>query len=189
MKLKNKYYILRHGEALSNVMKVSSSWPEKFKNPLTKHGKEVIMAVAEILKDKRIDDIFTSDLLRTKQTAEIVGKELNIRAKFDKRLREIDFGNMNGRPAKDLDVAFKKESLRISRAMPRGENYQEVVKRGFAFLKDMEKRFTGKNILIVSHESLLWMLEAKVHGISLSKALKLIPREQRIHKGQMKELN
>ena len=53
MKLNNKYYILRHGEALSNVKQVCSSWPEKFKNPLTKHGQEMVMAAAEMLKEKQ----------------------------------------------------------------------------------------------------------------------------------------
>ena len=53
MKLNNTYYILRHGEAVSNVKQVVSSWPEKFKNPLTQHGKEMVMAAAEMLKEKK----------------------------------------------------------------------------------------------------------------------------------------
>src|SRR5882724_5137403 len=98
MKLNNKYYILRHGQALSNVKGIISCWPETFKNPLTPHGKATIKESAVFLQKllklhgKTLDFIFASDLLRTRQTAEIVGKTLNIKPKFDKRLREIGFG-------------------------------------------------------------------------------------------------
>ncbi|OGZ72460.1 MAG: hypothetical protein A2908_02740 [Candidatus Staskawiczbacteria bacterium RIFCSPLOWO2_01_FULL_38_12b] len=189
MKLHNKYYILRHGEALSNVRQVISSWPETFKNPLTKHGKETIKESVEILKDKGINVIFASDLLRTKQTAQIVGKALKLEPKFDKRLRELGFGTLNGRQIASLDTTFKNEQERIKTSMPKGESYQDVQKRVFDFLKDTDKKYKNSHILIVSHEGPLWMLEAKVQGISLQKHLQTIPRDHRIHKGQIKELN
>ena len=102
MKLKNKYYLLRHGEAVSNVKSIVSSWPEKFKNPLTGAGRKIVRQVAKKLKDKNIDLIFASDLLRTRQTAEIVGKALKLDLTFDARLREISFGALNGRPSEEL---------------------------------------------------------------------------------------
>ena len=77
-KLNNKYYLLRHGEALSNVKNVVSSWPETFKNPLTAKGKEQIAESAKKLKSKGVNLIFASDLLRTKQSADIVAKALNL---------------------------------------------------------------------------------------------------------------
>ncbi len=189
MKLHNHYYILRHGEALSNVNQVCSSWPETFENPLTEHGKEMATAAAKTLQDKNIDLIFASDVLRAKQTAEIVGKALGIQPTFDKRLREIGFGVLNGHPITDLDINFSDETRRINHCMPEGETYMQVLKRAYDFLKETDKKYQGKNILIVSHEGPLWMLEAKVQGMSLKKALQAIPRDQRIHKGQVKELN
>ena len=67
MELNNKYYLLRHGEAVSNAKNIASSWPEKFNNPLTKRSKEKIIEAAEELENKKIDLIFASDLLRTKK--------------------------------------------------------------------------------------------------------------------------
>ncbi len=189
MKLNNKYYLLRHGEAMSNVKQVVSSWPETFENPLIPHGRDTIQESAGILKGKGIDLIFASDLLRTKQTAEIVGKALNIKPEFDKRLREISFGNLNGGPITDLDINFKEESERIKNNMPGGESYEDVSKRVYEFLMDIDGKYQGKNILIISHECPLWILEAKVHGMSLEEHIRTIPRDQRIHKGQVKELN
>lgn len=189
MKLNNKYYILRHGEAISNVKRIVSSWPEKFKNPLTEKGREMIKESAEKLKNKNIDFIFASDLLRTKQTADIVGRALKIKPKIDKRLKEIDFGNINGSPITDLDNAFKKESERIDKIIPGGESYNNVLNRVYDFLIDIDKKYKGKNILLVSHECPLWILEAKVNEMSIEEALRTIPRDQRIHKGEIRELN
>src|SRR3989344_9509754 len=97
MELHNKYYILRHGEAQSNVQEIFSSWPETFENPLTENGVEMINNAVEILQDKNIDLIFASDVLRAKQTAQMVADALKLEVKFDARLREIGFGSMNGR--------------------------------------------------------------------------------------------
>ncbi len=187
MKLNNTYYILRHGEAVSNVKQVVSSWPEKFKNPLTQHGKEMVMAAAEMLKEKKIDMIFTSPLLRAKETARIVGKELNIQPKFDKRLREVGFGAVNGRPAEELlYLGFEKERLKNS--IKRSETYGDVLKRVYAFLKETDKKYKGKTILIVSHQCPLWILENKVRGFSLVEGLKMNPKEKRIGKAEVREL-
>lgn len=189
MKLNNKYYILRHGEALSNVKEVMSCWPETFENPLTRRGREMIKESAKELMDKKIDLIFSSDLLRAEQTAQIVGQALNITPIVDARLREIGFGNLNGQPIFALDAAFKKESDRITQKMPGGETYQEVQARAYDFLQEIDKKYEAKHILIVSHEGPPWMLEAKVQGMSLAKHLKMVPRDHRIHKGQVKERN
>lgn len=189
MNFNNKYYLLRHGEALSNVRQVMSSWPETFENPLTERGRQMVAESAKLLGDKHIDMIFASDILRTTQTAQIVGEALNVRLEFDTRLREIDFGVLNGKSIGDLDAAFNSESQRIASAVPGGETYAQVLERVYGFLEEIDKKYQEKNILMVSHEGPLWMLEAKVRGMTLQEGLEKIPRDHRIHKGQVKELN
>ncbi len=188
MKLNNKYYILRHGEAVSNLKGIVSSWPEKFKNPLTQKGREQIKEAAKKLKAKHIDLIFSSDLLRTKQTAQMVGKALKIKPKFDKRLREVGFGMVNGRPAEELlYLSFEKDRLRHS--FKRSETYESVLKRVANFLKDIETKCKGKNILIISHQCPLWILENDVKGFSLEDGLKMNSEEKRIGKGEIRKIN
>ena len=97
MKLNNQYYIFRHGEAVSNKKNISSCWPEKFLNPLTKNGKQQIKKAILKIKKLKIDLIFSSDILRTKQTTEIIVKALKLRIKFEKRLIEIKTGIFNGK--------------------------------------------------------------------------------------------
>jgi len=195
MKLNNKYYIMRHGQAISNVKDVCSSWPEKFRNPLTKLGIKTIRESAQKLKnnyteyDRSISLIFASPLLRTKQTAEIVGKLLKVKQKLDKRLREVGFGIFNYRPLESMWRSFKKEEDRIRQGPPEGETYTEILERMIDFLKDIDKKYKGKNILIISHEGPLFLLQGKVMGLSIKKTIKKFPLEKRIHKGEILELN
>jgi len=194
MRLNNKYYILRHGEAISNVESIVSSWPEKFNNHLTIRGREQIKEAVKKLKrltdekDKNIDLIFSSDLLRTKQTAKIVGQSLKVKPRFDKRLREIGFGDLNGKSTEELlYLSFEKERLKHS--FKKGETYENVLKRVYSFLKNIEKKYKDKNILIISHQCPLWILENKVNGLSLQEGLKKDPEEKRIGRGELRELN
>ena len=188
MKLNNKYYILRHGEAISNVKQIISSWPEKFKNPLTDKGRTQIKEAAKKLQNKNIDFIFASDLLRTKQTAEIVGKALKAKPEFDKKLREVGFGGLNGRPAEELlYLSFEKE--RLQNSFKKSETYENVLERVYDFLKEIDKKYKNKNILLVSHQAPLWVLANKVKGFSLEEGLKRNPKHTRIDKGEIRKLN
>lgn len=171
MKLNNKYYILRHGEAISNVKDIVSSWPEKFENPLTEKGKIQVEKIVTRLKENNIDLIFSSDILRAKQTAEILGEKLKIIPEYDKRLREIDFGIFNTKTADEFTDYFKDPKERIQGRVPGGESYEDISKRMGDFLKDTETNYQNKNILIVSHQAPLFVFEAIILGISLQRAV------------------
>ena len=121
MEWKNHYFLLRHGRALSNKKRIISCWPEISRFPLTREGRKQIKAAAEKLEKKEIDLIFTSDLLRTLQTSEIVGKKLNIKPKIDKRLREYNVGIFNGTSIKYLEEFFDNERERFKIRLPEGE--------------------------------------------------------------------
>ncbi len=175
----NKYFLLRHGEAESNVNKFFSSWPEKRIVNLTKKGIKQIETVAKKLKD--IDVIISSDILRTKQTAEIVSKKNNIDVVFDKRLREIDTGEFNGcliggdkEILNSKKTLSKKEilNLRFKKPFPGGENFSDVRNRALAFLKEIDKKYQGKNILIISHQLILDFLKSSVKGETIDEFIK-----------------
>ena len=186
LKLNNKYYILRHGEALSNVKNICSSFPETFENPLTGLGREMIKVSAEDLSKKNIDLIFASDILRTKQTAGIVAEKLNLPITFDTRLREINFGEFNGKTVEESEAYFQQESHRITQAFPEGENYEQLAERISDFLKSTEDKYKNKTILIVTHGFFWWILKSTINGISLVEAIK---QDREIHTGEIKELN
>ena len=192
MRLNNKYYLLRHGEAESNVKNIVSSWPEKFHNPLTEGGIAKIKKVAQELKNKKIGLIFSSPLLRTKQTAEIVGKLLKINPKTDKRLRELEFGTFNGQSAKEFMKYFKNKEERLKRKTPKGENYVDMLKRVWDFFREINKKYRGKNILIVSHQAPLLLLLGKINYRPIMQSMDGVINatgEKKIVTGQLIEIN
>ncbi len=207
--MNNNYFLLRHGEALSNQKMISSCWPEKFINPLTKKGKQEAREAGLKLKDKKVDPvrdygnknktrrgqisngvdlIFTSDLLRTKQTAEIVGKEIGIKPKPDKRLREYNTGIFNGGSLHKFREVFKKEQERWKKKPVKGETYTDITKRMYDFFQDIDKKYSNKNILIISHQLPLILLEGKVKGYSQKGILEKFPKGKRIQTGEVKQL-
>ncbi len=194
--MRNQYYILRHGKSVRNVQRVASCWPEKIKHPLIPEGIRQIKEAAKELKNEKIDFIFNSDLLRTKQTAEIVSKEIGIKPKIDKRLREVNVGIFNGKPTDDVERLLGEEKLspqeyykkRFEKAPPKGENYVHLEKRMKSFLKDMEKRYKNKNILVVSHQRPLTFLEKAFHGYNFKKLVKIIVEKKEIKTGEIRKL-
>ena len=163
----NNYYFFRHGHSQRQIINLTSCWPEKKPLPLTEKGEKQVLSSTKKLKDKKIDLIFSSDLLRTKQTAEIISKETGARIIFDKKLREANVGVLNGRHPKLVwDYIFKKQNPYVAKA-PKGESLANIQKRVYDFLKKIEKKYQGKNIVIVSHELPLTVLEKTLEGRSI----------------------
>jgi len=183
----NKYFILRHGEALSNKKGIISCLPEKFHNPLSLKGKRQIKTVVPRLKKEKIDLIFSSSVLRAGQTAEIIAKELKIKPKYDKRLKEYNFGILNGKPIEEFRKILNPKK-RFENKPSKGETFVEIKERMSNFLKDIDKKYSNKNILIISHEAPITQLEAKIKGVSNQEFFKKFPKEKRIKTGELRKL-
>ncbi|MEK9152507.1 MAG: class I tRNA ligase family protein [Patescibacteria group bacterium] len=169
---KNHYFLQRHGESSTNVEDIVSSWPEKREHRLTAKGREQAAAAARELKSRGIEMIFASDLLRTKETAEIIAKELGLEIVFDPRLRETDFGAKNGATVAEYHAAFKDQLEKFTKQAEGGESFMDVRRRMVGFVKELERNHSGKKILIVSHGDPLWLLETGFSGVSDELALK-----------------
>ncbi|MDI6591720.1 MAG: isoleucine--tRNA ligase [Patescibacteria group bacterium] len=169
----NNYYLFRHGHSLRQVKKISSCWPEKFPCPLTEKGKRKVLEAAKKLKNKKIDLIFSSDLLRTKESAEIIAKEIGAKIIFNKRLREYNIGIFNGKPPQLSWKYLEKKKDWIGTKIPKGESLIDLRKRIYSFLEEVNKKYQNKNILIVSHELPLTILEGTLKAYSLEEILEL----------------
>ncbi|MCL4405509.1 class I tRNA ligase family protein [Patescibacteria group bacterium] len=163
-KSKNEYWIMRHGEAETNVFDVTDSGQGKFhltplgerqaKEAIDKFGKELSR------QGKRIDLIIASDILRTKETAKIDDKELGGESlTYDERLREINLGPiLNGCHDEKYHQIFPTYQEKFEKRPQGGESLRDLRKRLWEFLADCETKYEGKNILIVTHEYPAWML-------------------------------
>lgn len=196
--MRNQYYIIRHGYSWKNKKNIASCWPEKTSYRLTEKGEKQVKEIAKKIKKERIDLIFSSDLLRTKQTAEIIGKELGLKPKFDKRLREVNVGIFNGRPIDEIGRFWDEErklfplsyyKKRFQIAPPKGETYADIEKKLSNFIKEMEKKYNGRSILIISHQRPLTLLEKVMYNYSLKKFVSIILGKKEIKTGELRKLS
>ena len=162
----NRYILVRHAEAKNNLESVNSCWPEKKKYSLTTIGKDQACRLGRELKKKKIDLIFSSDLLRTKETAEIIAHETNLRVVYDDRLRELDVGDFNDKSIEEYHRYFNYPHERFTRPAPNGESLDDLSARTFDFIKFIEKKYKNKTIVIVSHGDPLWMMHSSMAGLT-----------------------
>lgn len=168
---KTNFYLMRHGEADSNIKGYNSCYPEKRINNLTAKGEKQVRKTAQELKAKNInfDLIVASDLLRTKQTAQIL-KEYYPKTKliFDKNLREVNFGSLNNKPLKIFQEFYKKildpNSKFKAKINPQAESFEEVLKRVTKTIEKLAAKYPNKNVLIISHGLPLRLLSFKFNG-------------------------
>ncbi len=171
-KAKNTYYICRHGESENNSSGIMSSLAD---NPhhLTVTGRKQVQESAKWLSNKKIDLIFVSSFIRTKETAEVISKALHLdpsKVIVDERIREINVGEWNGKNFNDF-VEHYKLANRFEVKAGGGENYTDVKRRVGEFMYDLETKYAGKNILIVSHDSPLFLLETVAVGLNKKQSI------------------
>lgn len=150
----NTYFVMRHGEAENNTKHI---WDSNVNSTvqLTDVGIQQVRESAQSFKDKKIDMIICSPLLRTKMTAEIVAGVIGYpvdQIVFDERLREVHPGEVyQGKPIQDFLSKFLEYKERYLHENTEGENYADVKRRVMSALYDFEKTYKDKNILIFSH--------------------------------------
>lgn len=149
---KNTYYVMRHGESESNVAGIIDCDGDHTNN-LTEKGREQALSAVEGLRDKKIDIIVCSPFLRTKRTAEIVAEGLGgLTIEEEIRFKEFNLGVYDKRKASDY---FKEVGelryLALDTRVEGGETHREMMNRSMSAWSDLEKKYEGKNILIVTH--------------------------------------
>lgn len=131
-------YLVRHG---------TTDWNEKgiiqgqLDIPLAKIGEEQAKIVAQELKNVHFDAVFSSDLMRTKRTAEIITLEKNLAIQTTKLLRERHYGEFQGkvyaaRQAYNVFVAALNDEERFSHKSHGVESDEEIVTRLITFLRE-----------------------------------------------------
>ena len=163
----NKYFVMRHGESEFNLInKISCNFEDV--DHLTETGKKQVLGSIGKFKDKKIDLIISSDFLRTKETAAIIQKELNISSNnfiTDKRLREFNVGTFNGKTWQEY-FDFRRGKEWYFYVPEKGESLKNVKLRIMDFIYEIEKKYKDKNILIISHEAPMKCLIPGVDGLN-----------------------
>ncbi len=165
---KNIFFVLRHGEAEHNLKGLLASGPEDEGrvSHLTEKGRSQAERAAGKIRKKKIDIVFTSPYRRAVETAEIIGKKVKAEVVIDERLREIDAGIFNWKTIDEYHAFFAGPLERFTKAPSGGETWEEVKRRVFDFLRDINDCYQGKNILIVGHNGPNWLLDLAVRQLT-----------------------
>jgi len=158
----NTYFVMRHGEATNLTDQIIDSGVGA-PRPLTAQGREEVVATAQLLKNKNIDIIFTSPVARTHETALLVQKELGLPTQalaVDDRLHEMGYGALDGATIEEWHHYYKTNSETFTKAPAGGETYTDIRKRVGEFLFELEQSYSGKTILLVTHDAPAWLLGA-----------------------------
>jgi broad specificity phosphatase PhoE len=153
-------YIVRHGQSQSNLYaqqnpdKPASQFG-KLGASLTETGKEQARNVAQRLQDVELAAVFSSDLARAEETAEVIAEGRNLKVITNTTIRERYFGddmsnNKKREIEKALDDLNEKEKFAF-RYFPHGESGYDVINRFKKFLKEIVETYEGKKVLVVNH--------------------------------------
>lgn len=155
--MNNCYFIVRHGESVLNEKKCHQGWISR--NPLTPRGRLQAEEAVKKLEGQKIELIYTSPLLRTKQTARIVANHLGLPISFCSRLK--DYRRCKKHEGLHVsqysilpDYLLWKQTTEIDKSfcLPEGESLDIFEKRIVNFAKWLDKSFRNKSIAIITHD-------------------------------------
>ena len=108
--------------------------------------------------------VFSSDLRRAAETAEIAFPAGEPPILLDWRLRECDYGDDTLAPA---PAHVQGRADHIDRPYPGGESWRQAVARVAGWLDDLTPRWDGARVLVIGHVATRWALDHHLGGVAL----------------------
>jgi len=124
-------------------------------------GRRQARELGERRRNDGISAVFTSDLGRAVETAEIAFCDSGLPISRDWRLRECNYGELNGAPSRRLEA---EQSRRVDEPYAGGESYRDVVNRMRGFLDDLQPGYDGGRIVVIGHSATRWALDHLLCG-------------------------
>lgn len=132
--------MVRHGETERSLRREIAGWSDP---QLTERGRREAVAVGRRLAGEAFDSVWSSDLGRARESARLAGFE----AAADPRLRELHFGDFEGRPFTEIGDLLDSVGFRFRDfAIPGGETREEFQRRVEGFLAELPP---GRHLLFV----------------------------------------
>ena len=153
-----KLVLVRHGLSVYNDQNRFTGWKDV---DLNQQGRDEAKQAVNLLIDYKFDMAFTSDLIRAKNTLNIILEGINqkdIPIIENMALNERDYGDLIGQNKTEAAEKFGKEQVHIWRrsfdtSPPGGESLKDTADRVIPYLKNeiMTSISSGKNILVSAH--------------------------------------
>lgn len=149
----NTFYIVRHGQTNWNILGKTQGHGN---SDLTAKGIEQATELAESIVNYPIDYIYSSDLGRAVQTAQILGDKLNIKVEETEALREMGFGEWEGLLIDEIKTNYAnvyttwRNEPHLAQ-IPGGETLHLIKDRVDSFIQSLNEKYDNKHILLVTH--------------------------------------
>ncbi len=167
-------YLVRHGETNWNeIGKIQGHIDIE----LNEKGRFQAEILSKKLKEKKIQQIYCSDLARAYQTARIINHNMKVPIVKDQRLRERNYGTWqtltweqvhNNNPK--IKQIWKNYPLKSK--PPKGESIEEIINRVFNFFSEINTNI-DKNILIIAHNTPLRLIIAKAKKLKMEQIFEI----------------
>ncbi|SDJ11803.1 phosphoglycerate mutase [Frankineae bacterium MT45] len=143
-------HLVRHGQSDWNAARRLQGQSDE--PVLTELGTGQAAEAAEKLRPFAVSAILSSDLRRTRQTAEIIGTRLEVPVRLDSRLREQSLGRFEGFGLQDaLDATAGHDWSDVDAALPAGESLRDVARRVIPLVEEIRSGEYGDQVVLVSH--------------------------------------
>jgi 2,3-bisphosphoglycerate-dependent phosphoglycerate mutase len=135
---------------------------------------ELLRAWAE---DFRPDALWSSPMLRARQTIAPTAEVLGLEPTTDARLREVDFGSAEGKMLSELPPAVAGAFTLdpVANPFPGGENVADAAERVQQGFDEIVRRHAGGKVLVVAHNTLIRLLVCRVLGLPVRDYRRLLP--------------
>ena len=150
-----------HATSEDNEAGVAAGWHH---GRLSALGREQAAALGRRRRADGIDAVFASDLRRAVETAEVAFGDTGVPILLDWRLRECDYGALNGAPR---GVVHGDRARYLDAAYPGGESWRAAVARVGRFLDDLPQWWSGARVLVIGHIATRWAFEHRLNGVAL----------------------
>jgi 2,3-bisphosphoglycerate-dependent phosphoglycerate mutase len=174
-----KLYFVRHGESVANILHEFSN--SGVKHPLTEKGVQQAHALADSLSGLRVEQIYSSPVLRAVQTSQILAESLQAPLQITEALREWSVGIYEGTTDPhgwELHLQVQEDWFfhqKLDSKMPEGESFLEIRGRFCPFIDELVRnnQDPDRNIILVGHGGLyLAMLPAIFRNVDYAFARK-----------------
>jgi broad specificity phosphatase PhoE len=166
--------LVRHGETDWNR---DGRWQGQSDTPLNELGLSQARELAEQLDG--VDAVYSSDLARARETAEILARQLGLDVRIDERLRERSFGAWEGVTSTEIERDFAESHARWKSGDGWGaddaESWEAFASRVGAFVEDVLRRHPEETVLVVGHGGSIRVVHALAAGLDYVRDHRLIP--------------
>jgi broad specificity phosphatase PhoE len=159
--------LARHGQSDWNH---SQRWQGFADRPLTEVGRRQAVELAERLDGTELDAIYSSDLQRARETAEIVARTKGLTVETTPDLREVDVGSWEGLSRAEAEERFPDgygRWLQGGEGWDDGETYEQMSERVLSAIQRIAKAHAPDRVLAVAHGGSIRAVHAAALGVDV----------------------